>query len=97
MLDDAGPLRTQIEAMLRVVEETVPVQRIWLDTAEAKETPLNGFAAEPPAAVMEVLKVMFSGLVHRKGLSASVARERLLHTEPFNAWPDLVASLEEPS
>src|SRR6266481_601037 len=33
----------QIRAMLRVIEETVPVQRIWLDTAEARETPRTCF------------------------------------------------------
>jgi hypothetical protein len=34
VLDDAGTLAPQIRVMLRVIEETVPVQRIWLDTAE---------------------------------------------------------------
>lgn len=32
-----------IMAMLRVIEESVPVQRIWLDTAENKDTPKTGF------------------------------------------------------
>jgi hypothetical protein len=43
-----------IKSMLRVIEETVPVQRIWLDTAENKETPRTGFEGEPNAAVVEV-------------------------------------------
>ena len=48
-----------MKSMLRVIEETVPVQRIWLDTAENKETPRTGFEGEPPAAVIEVAAVLF--------------------------------------
>lgn len=95
VLEDAGPLQAQIASMLRVIEETVPVQRIWLDTAESRDTPLNGFTSDPPEEVTEVLQVMFASLVHRKGLSAAAARDRLLHTEPFNAYPDLVSALKD--
>ena len=95
VLEDAGDLQSQIIAMLRVIEETVPVQRIWLDTAESRETPLNGFTSDPPEEVTTVLQVMFSNLIHRRGLTAAAARERLLRTEPFQAYPSLVAALED--
>ncbi len=36
VLSLAGELSPQIQAMLRLIEETVPVQQIWLDTAETK-------------------------------------------------------------
>ncbi len=81
--------------MLRVIEETVPVQRIWLDTAEARETPRTGFANEPQSEVRAVLLVMYRNLVLRKGMSPHLAREQLLHTEPFNSHPDLVAALPD--
>jgi hypothetical protein len=95
VLDEAGSLVPQIRAMLRVIEETVPVQRIWLDTTEGKETPRTGFAGEPPAEVREILEVMYRNLVTRKGLDASHARKLLLQTEPFHNYPDLVASLPD--
>lgn len=95
VLDEAGPLMPQIRAMLRVVEETVPVQRIWLDTTEGKETPRTGFAGDSSAEVREILEVMYRNLVCRKGLAAPLAREQLLHTEPFHNYPDLVASLPD--
>jgi hypothetical protein len=95
VLDEAGSLAPQINAMLRVIEETIPVQRIWLDTTEAKETPSTGFEGSVPAEVKSVLEVMFKNLVNKKGLSSSVARERLLHTEPFHNYPDLVAALPD--
>lgn len=98
VLDDAGALEPQIRAMLRILEETIPVQRIWLDTAEARETPRTGFTGEPAAAVEAILLVVYRNMVLRKGLSPALARERLLRTEPFNNHPELVAGLpEEPS
>lgn len=95
VLDEAGDLAAPIRAMLRVIEETVPVQRIWLDTTEGRETPRTNFAGEPPAEVSAVLMVMYRNLVLRKGMSPQLAREQLLHTEPFNTHPDLVAALPD--
>lgn len=95
VLDDAGALLPQVMAMLRVIEETVPVQRIWLDTAENRETPRTGFAGEPPEAVTGVLNVMYRNMVRLKGMSPAAARSRLLLTEPFQNYPELVASLPD--
>lgn len=95
VIEGAGPLATRIEAMLRVLEETIPVQRIWLDTAEKSETPRTGFAEQPTAEVQKVLDVLFRNLVSRKGMSADAARKQLLHTEPFNLHPELVNALPD--
>lgn len=95
VLDQAGDLAPQIRAMIRVIEETVPVQRIWLDTAEGKETPRTGFAGEPPAEVVSVLTSVYRNMVLKKGMSPALARERLLHTEPFHSYPELVAALPD--
>lgn len=93
VLESSGELRPQIKAMLRVIEETVPVQRIWLDTAENKETPRTAFEGEPSNAVIEVATVIFHDLIDRKGLSEEEARRSLLRTEPFHKYPTLIASL----
>jgi hypothetical protein len=82
-----------VRAMLRVVEETVPVQRIWLDTAEAKDTPRTGFSGEPSAEVRAVLEVLFADMVLRKGMSEELARLALSKTEPFQDYPQLIESL----
>ena len=93
VLARAGDLQPLVKAMLRVIEETVPVQRIWLDTAENKETPRTGFEGEPPAAVIEVATVLFNDLIERKCLSEEEARKSLLRTEPVQKYPTLVATL----
>ena len=95
VLGEAGPLAPQVRAMLRVLQETVPVQRIWLDTAENRETPRTRFEAAPPAELMQVLRVMYRGLVRGRGLTPAQARERLLLTEPFDAHPGAVATLPD--
>ncbi|WP_257283350.1 ATP-binding protein [Endozoicomonas sp. SESOKO1] len=95
VLDDAGSLLPQIKAMLRILEETIPVQPIWLDTAENKETPRTGFDGEAPSEVVEVLTVMYQNLTRKKGFSAEAAKSKLLQTEPFHDYPQLVTSLIE--
>ena len=94
ILDRAGSLKPDILSLLRLIEETVPVQRIWLDTAEDKETPRTGFAGTPDSEVMETLSSMFEALVKFRGLSPTEARARLGRTPPFDRHLDLVAALE---
>jgi len=90
----AGSLTPQIKAMLRILEETIPVQRIWLDTAESKETPRTRFAGTAKAEVAAVLEVMYRNLTSRRGMSSALAREHLMRTEPFNEYVDLVRALD---
>ena len=93
VLDNAGVLVPRVRAMIRVLEETVPVQRIWLDTAEGRETPRTGFGGSAPAEVQGIAEVLFNDLVNRQGLSIERARAQMLHTEPFQNYPDLIAEL----
>lgn len=95
VLEEVGDLLPQVKTMLRVIEETVPVQRIWLDTTENHETPRVNFAEQPPDEVLSVLKVMYRSFVRRKGMSPSLAREQLVRTEPFNLYPALIAGLPD--
>lgn len=95
VIEACGYKKDLVRAMLRVVEETVPIQRIWLDTAENKDTPKTGFDGEPNDAVIEVASVLFNDLIERKGMSIEDARKSMLRTEPFNKYPMLVAKLGE--
>lgn len=94
-LEAAGAALPLVKAMLRVVEETVPVQRIWLDTAENKETPRGGFAGEPPESVREVLVTLYEDMLGRRGMSPALAKRTLSTTDPFQNYLSLVSSLPE--
>lgn len=93
VFESAGPLLPLVKAMLRVVEETVPVQRIWLDTAENRETPMTGFEGEPPSEVVEILQTLFEDMIGRRCMSRAMAKKTLASTEPFQKYPSLVAAL----
>ncbi|WIG93319.1 ATP-binding protein [Myxococcus sp. SDU36] len=95
VLSEAGSFAHQVRAMLRVLEETLPVQRIWLDTTDGQETPRTGFSGTHSSEVQAVLSVMYRNLVLKKGMSPEIAREQLLHTEPFNNYQELVAALPD--
>ncbi len=94
ILNRAGPLKSDILALLALIEETVPVQRIWLDTAEDKEAPRTGFVGAPETEVIKTLYAMFEALVKFRGISSAEARERLGRTPPFDRYLDLVSTLE---
>lgn len=98
VIDACGDRKDLVRAMLRVVEETVPVQRIWLDTAENKDTPRTGFSGEPetnPDGVRTVLLTLFRDMVGRRGMTPEAAVRALSSTEPFQNYPKLVAGLPE--
>lgn len=93
LLENSDIAQNQVNTLLRVLEETVPVQRIWLDTEENRETPRTTFDGTPPEEVLRFIKVIFKQMTRTNGMSAQLARERLLQTEPFQHYPDLVNSL----
>lgn len=88
--------RDLILSMLRVIEETVPVQKIWLDTAEQKETPVTSFAASTETAVLGVMATLLKDMIVRKGMTVEDARARLSCTDPFQNFPHLIAQLSLP-
>jgi hypothetical protein len=95
LLEDAGPLASQIRSTFRILAECLPVQRIWLDTTEAKETPRTGFSGEDPGLVRTIALALYQNLINRNGLSPEDARRQLGRTEPFHAFPDIIASLPD--
>jgi hypothetical protein len=95
VLDESGVMLLQVKAMLRIIEETIPVQRIWLDTEEKKETPRTRFEGEASQEVISILQIMYSNLTQKKGYSAEAAKEKLLTTEPFQDYPELISSLKK--
>ncbi|NIK31663.1 hypothetical protein FHY15_000759 [Xanthomonas arboricola] len=93
LLDEGGEIKERVETMLRVLEETIPVQRIWLEAAETGEHAKGGFTEEPDESVRKVLLSLYRTLMVRSGLSSDEAKSRLLKTEPFDLHPDLVKGL----
>ena len=94
VLDQAGPLREAVVAMLRLLEDTMPVQRMWIDTVEHGKIHNGAFEGTPSADIQAVLDVLYRHLVETVGLDGRSARSQLLKTEPFHNHPELVEALE---
>lgn len=93
VLDRSGELLPAIRAMLSVIEATVPIQRIWMDTAEHKEPPKNRYEGVPLAEIQEVATTLFEDMVMRRGMSKESAKRMLLAADPFQNFPALINRL----
>ena len=94
VLDQAGPLKEAVVVMLRLLEETMPIQRVWIDAVEKGEIHQGAFEGSPSADIQAVLDVLYRHLVETVGLDRPAARSQLLKTEPFHNYPELIEALE---
>ena len=92
VLDNSKEQEKTINALLRILEETVPVQQIWLDSASAPDSQCQSFENTPPAEVLEVMRQVFQSLCI-SGLSPEQAKQRLKVMEPFQRFKKLVDDL----
>ena len=90
ILDNAGDLKPDIESLLRVLEETVPVQQIWLDMAEHAERsnePLGGLSE---AEVMALVETTLAALVGADRTPTESNIDYICNMEGFAAYADII-------
>lgn len=87
-------VRRKVEALLALVEETVPVPLITMDASENPDRHAKPFEGKDEAKVRDILLETYQ-VLRRNGVSKSDARLRLAALEPFNHYPQLLASLDE--
>ncbi len=90
---DAGTGKKTLDALLRLVEETVPTTLITMSQNESEVAQASAFETAP-ADVVAVLREVYAALV-RAGHTPAQAVERLSVMEPFGRYPDAVAGLAE--
>jgi len=93
VLERGGDLSESIEGMLRIIEATVPVQRIWLDAVDRGDIEVQVTGSDESDAIAPVMRLVFGHLVAGEGLSLVEAKRRLLRTEPFQKFPQLVEEI----
>ncbi len=89
-----GPLKEDVDAMLRVVEETVPVERIWLDSAECPGGHAMPYEGLDEAVIWSDMRRTYE-LLRSGGCSTAAAIQYLRGMEPFNRYPHLADKLDE--
>jgi hypothetical protein len=87
--------RPVVRALLRFLEETVPLPalRLMFDVEEDRDH--VPFADTAPDEIIRVAERLFAAYISQ-GLSPSQAETRLRHTSPFNEYPDLPRLLNLP-
>lgn len=86
---DARPV---VRALLRFIEETVPLSAIRMMFEDSEDRDYEPFSGSPPDEVLKVAERLYSAYVSQ-GLTPSQAAKRLQHTAPFNEYPDLLQLL----
>lgn len=92
-LEQAGEGRPSLERVLRVVEETLPVQAIVMEAREHPDGDREPFAGKE-REVERMLRETFEILVEH-GAVPGDALARLATMEPFDSHPELVAAIAE--
>lgn len=92
-LEEAGEGRPALERVLRVVEETLPVQAIVMEAREHPDGDREPFAGRQ-REVEGMLRDAFEILVEH-GARPGDALARLAGMEPFDSHPELVATISE--
>jgi hypothetical protein len=94
LLAEAKPYRSTIKALLRLVEETVPVPLIVLTSAEKPDQAATPFESAPSSEIYNVMIELFLALKH-SGLSERQAIGKLHTIEPFDRFPEYVENLPD--
>lgn len=83
---------SEVEALLRLLEETIPVQQIWLDTAEQTYDHAVPYDGVEYAVLRSDMRRLFELLIE-SGINPQTARERMRSMEPFNRYPNFINEL----
>ena len=94
VIASAGPSKSSINAMLRLLEETVPVAWIVMSNAENPDQQSVPFESSPSTQVSDIMREVFQSL-RRSGLSIKEALNRLRTMEPFDRYPEAVEAFAE--
>lgn len=84
-----------LESLLRVVEETVPIHRVWIDMAEHPDMHAEPFEFEKPDDLRTLAGIYFRALTDTLGLAPFEALDRISRMDPFARRSDCDEILKE--
>jgi hypothetical protein len=86
--------KSQLGALIRLIEETIPVPLINIANSEQPDHTLGPFEAAKTTEILQVMRQVFTSL-RSSGLSNDDALNRLGTLEPFPHFPELLAMIAE--
>ena len=84
----------KLRALLRLIEETIPIPLITITDREKPDQTIGPFETAKESEILEVMRQVFFSL-RANGLSRKDALLRLAHFEPFPRFPQLLQTIEE--
>jgi hypothetical protein len=82
----------ELEALLRLLEETVPVEQIWLDTAEQSRDHAGPYVGVEFSIIKADMRRVVEFLI-KTGINRQTAIERLRTIQPFDRYSSLINEL----
>jgi hypothetical protein len=91
-LQASSDARPTVKALLRFMEETVPLPALRMLFDQEENRDYEPFSKTPTAEIMGIAERMYGAYISH-GLTPIQAAIRLQHTSPFNEYPDLLSAL----
>lgn len=88
-----NPTTKNVRSLVKMVEETIPVPLIAIANAERPEEQASPFEGIPSKQVSELAVQTYESF-RRRGNTHAAARDRVLSTDPFQYFPELVEVLD---
>ncbi|HEY3295388.1 MAG TPA: ATP-binding protein [bacterium] len=85
--------RREVELLVRILEETVPVERIWLDVADGSKAPAQPFEGYDKPEIQDIMQQVFNRLLSSGTLTETQARETVSHMDAFRPYASLAERL----
>ena len=79
-----------IENFLRLLEQTVPVEKIWIDTVEQGELPASPLSGETREQIRNFARDLLNSLSKASGSDGASLREQLKRMAPFDQYPEII-------
>jgi len=92
LLQSPHEYRNKVEALLRLIEETIPIPLITLESSAHPDALLAPFEGQLSSEVLEIIKQVYMSL-RQVGNSHTQAIERLITLEPFQHFKELIMAL----
>lgn len=88
-----NPTTKNVRALVKIVETTIPLPLIAIDNAERPEEQASPFEGVSSKQVSDLAVQTYESF-RRRGIPHAAARERVLTTDPFQYFPELVEVLD---
>lgn len=89
-LEDIGNKAKKFEAILKIIEETVPIQKIWLNSAQDGASIPESFTSLSDDEVIDIMDSLFVPVINNKKYTKQELINKLKLIPPSDRYPHLI-------